>query len=123
MRKNTIHLLVITVLFFLIQPITAQSPIGNTHIAEQINVYKNDVRGPYKNIRWFCDDGTIQQPKEPCPDEIGGIQHATYKNDVVALGKSNHVFLGQILAYTKKEDLWDKKKNHSRLKQYQLGNI
>lgn len=86
-----------------------------------INKYKNDIRGPYKDIRWFCTDGSIRAPKDPCPDNIGpGVQHARYKDEVVALGTTNHIFLGQILAYTELEPFWDAQNNHSRLKQYQL---
>ncbi|MGC1514735.1 MAG: PEP/pyruvate-binding domain-containing protein [Maribacter sp.] len=48
------------------------------------------------------------------------MQHARYKDEVIALGKSDHIFLGQILAYTKTDELWDVAHNHSRLKQYQL---
>ncbi|MBT8385567.1 MAG: phosphoenolpyruvate synthase, partial [Bacteroidia bacterium] len=117
-----------TVLFFLIciylltsSSVIAQTAVSNEKIAAQIITYKNDIRGTYKSIRWFCKDGTIRQPQDPCPNEIGGIQHATYKDEVVALGKSNHIFLGQILAYTDKSDFWDGQHNHSRLKQYQLG--
>ena len=116
------------VLFFLISiylltasSVIAQTAVSNEKIAAQIIAYKNDIRGTYKSIRWFCKDGTIRQPQDPCPNEIGGIQHATYKDEVVALGKSNHIFLGQILAYTDKSDFWDVQHNHSRLKQYQLG--
>ncbi|WP_026809001.1 PEP/pyruvate-binding domain-containing protein [Arenibacter latericius] len=94
---------------------------NNQEIKELITSYKKDIRGPYKEIRWFCTDGSIRQPKDPCPDKIGpGVQHATYKNSVIDLGKSNHLFFGQILAYTNKEEFWDKDNNHSRLKQYQL---
>ena len=82
---------------------------------------KRDIRGPYKDIRWFCTDGSIRAPKDPCPEDIGpGVQHARYKDEVVALGESNHIYLGQILAYTDKEPFWDTDNDHSRLKQYQL---
>ena len=95
--------------------------LSNEQIAKQITQYKNDVRGPYKDIRWFCTDGSIRQPKDPCPDKIGsGVQHARYKDDVVKLAETNHIYFGQILAYTNKADFWDAKNNHSRLKQYQL---
>lgn len=90
-------------------------------IKNQISNYKADLRGTYKSIQWFCKDGTIRAAKDPCPDNLGGIQHATYKDDVINLGKTNHIFLGQILAYTNKDDFWDQSKNHSRLKQYQIG--
>jgi len=96
--------------------------VSTEKIKTQIETYKNDIRGPYKNIQWFCKDGSTRASKDPCPDSIGGgIQHATYKNEVIALGKTNHIFLGQILAYTDNTEFWDAPKNHSRLKQYQLG--
>ncbi len=107
-------------LLFICSAAIAQK-VTDKQIAEQVALYKNDVRGPYKDIRWFCTDGSIRQPKDPCPKEIGpGVQHARYKDAVVNLGKSNHIYLGQILAYTDKKDFWDAERNHSRLKQYQL---
>ncbi|QRM90560.1 phosphoenolpyruvate synthase [Lacinutrix sp. WUR7] len=95
--------------------------LDSEKIKEQISLYKNDLRGPYKDIRWFCTDGSIRQPKDPCPDNIGpGNQHARYKDEVEKLAKSNHVFLGQILTNTKNEAFWDADNNNSRLKQYQI---
>jgi len=87
-------------------------------IVSLIKKYQEDPRGPYKEIRWFCDDGTIIPPKESCPD--GGVQRASYKESTENLAKSNHLFFGQILATTSKEDFWDADYNYSRLKQYQL---
>ena len=43
-------------------------------VAQRVASYKKEARGPYKDIRWFCDDGTVNAPKEPC--EEGGVQHA-----------------------------------------------
>ena len=95
--------------------------VSDEKITELITAYKNDIRGPYKDIRWFCTDGSLRQPKDPCPDNIGpGLQHARYKDAVVSLGKSNHIFLGQILSFTDSKEFWDQENNHSRLKQYQL---
>jgi len=90
-------------------------------IAKQIAGHKNDIRGPYRDIRWFCTDGSIRQPKDPCPVEIGpGVQHARYKEDVIALGKNQQIYLGQILANTDNAEFWDADRRQSRLKQYQL---
>ncbi|HPF11244.1 MAG TPA: PEP/pyruvate-binding domain-containing protein [Flavobacteriaceae bacterium] len=95
---------------------------SNDYIKNQISLYKTDERGPYRDIRWFCEDGSIRQPKDPCPNAIGpGVQHARYKEVVEKIGEKEHVFLGQILAYTSKEALWDENYQQSRLKQYQLG--
>ncbi|AUC76821.1 PEP/pyruvate-binding domain-containing protein [Olleya sp. Bg11-27] len=106
-------------LLFLTQ-ITAQQ-IAPEKIKEQINIYKTDLRGPYKDIRWFCTDGSLRQPKDPCPDNIGpGNQHARYKDDVEKLAKSNHVYLGQILTNTTNDAFLDVDNDNSRLKQYQI---
>lgn len=88
-------------------------------IAKMIQEYKLDIRGPYKDIRWFCKDGTINPPKEPC-GEVGGYQRARYKDAVEALAKSNKIYLGQILSTTSREAFWDDQNNQSRLKQFQL---
>lgn len=112
----------IALLFLLALPFFIQAQkLEPKEITALINTFKNDIRGPYKDIRWFCTDGSIRAPKDPCPDDIGpGVQHARYKDQVVALGKSNHIFLGQILAYTDVDSFWDEENDHSRLKQYQL---
>jgi len=89
-------------------------------IATMIQKYKADVRGPYLDLRWFCNDGTFNAPREPCPANVGGVQRARYKPEVIALAQSDHIFLGQILATTDKTAFWDATYNHSRLKQYQI---
>lgn len=91
-------------------------------IAEMVRAFKQDIRGPYRDLRWFCTDGSLRPPKDPCPEEIGpGKQHARYKEEVIALGKDNHLFFGQILAATEPMEFWDSAHGHSRLKQYQIG--
>ena len=60
--------------------------------------------------------------RTPCPDDIGGgIQHASYKEEVKVLAQEHHIFLGEILAHADKKAFWDTENYHSRLKQYQLG--
>ncbi len=92
--------------------------IDNTTISEMIQRYKNDARGPYKDIRWFCKDGSTVSPQERCPEP--GVQRARYKKEVIDLGLNKHVFLGQILSTTDFSEFWDAKYHNSRLKQYQL---
>ncbi len=104
--------------FLLLDSIEAQTS-EQIKMSKLIERFQADERGPYKDIRWFCPDGTIIPPKEKCP-QTGGVQRARYKDEVVALGKEQHLFLGQILSNTPKEDFWDVAQNHSRLKQYQV---
>ena len=94
--------------------------LDNEQLRQKVAAYKADPRGPYKDIRWFCKDGSVVPPKERCP-QPGGVQRARYKDEVAALGKEYHLFLGQILSTTPKEDFWDAENYNSRLKQYQLG--
>ncbi len=114
------HLLFSFLLFFITIEFFSQK-LSDQYIKDQVTIYKNELRGPYKDIRWFCKDGSVRQPKDPCPKEIGpGMQHARYKDAVENIGKRNHVFLGQILAYTTHQEFWDSQNQNSRLKQYQI---
>ncbi len=76
----------------LIGATTAQSnqTVTDAAISKMINAYKSDPKGPYKDIRWFCKDGSTVAPQERCPEP--GVQRARYKDEVVALGASHHIF-------------------------------
>jgi hypothetical protein len=105
-------------MYMLAGPVFSQK-VPDQEIQRRVEAYKKDSRGPYKEIRWYCSDGTILPPQERCP-EPGGVQRARHKEEVYALSLSNHVYLGQILSTTPFEDFWEPGFNHSRLKQYQL---
>lgn len=110
-------------LFFLLPALCAGQvsetfEADNAYVEGLIEQFKKDARGPYKYLRWFCDDGTINPPDQPCED--GGVQHAQYRDEVVELGENSHIFLGQILASTDREAFWDARNEQSRLKQYML---
>ncbi|MEQ8581585.1 MAG: PEP/pyruvate-binding domain-containing protein [Marinoscillum sp.] len=92
--------------------------VTDAAISKMISTYKTDSKGPYKDIRWFCKDGSTVAPQERCPEP--GVQRARYRDEVVALGVSNHIFLGQILSATVYEDFWDSEYQGSRMKQYSL---
>ncbi len=109
------------ILFFSPLCVNAQSKPSvqsDETIKTLVEAYKTDPRGPYKDIRWFCKDGSTIPAQQRCPEP--GIQRARYKDQVVALGASNHIFLGQILAGTDQDAFWDAAEGNSRLKQYQL---
>ena len=88
-----------------------------------IGRYKTEARGPYQDIRWFCADGSNRHPREGCStSSTDNHQHARYLPEIIRLGREEHVFLGQILTDTRRDDFWDAENDHSRMKQYQLGN-
>ncbi len=53
-----------------------------TWIAEM----KEDRRGPFENIRWYCQDGSVLEP-EPyaCEPHGGGIQHGAWSDRTQAI--------------------------------------
>ena len=108
----------IVILCMLVPFLVMSQKVENSQITSMVVKFKQDPKGPYKDIRWFCKDGTTRPPQERCPEP--GVQRARYKDEVVSLAKTNHVFLGQILATTDFSEFWDEASYHSRLKQYQL---
>lgn len=107
-----------TVIFYLSAGTLLQGQVTKEYIDE----LKDDKRGPYRDIKWFCEDGTIRAAKDPCPESMEGVQHARYKSKVLDMAKRHHIFLDQILTGTVNKDFWDAEDLHSRAKQYQLTN-
>ena len=103
-----------------LNPLTAQKDFDAEQIKNQIKAYENDSRGPYYRIKWFCSDGTIRAAKDPCPDDIEGIQHASFKPEVEKLAKDHHIFLGNLLSGNEHDVFLDASNNYSRVKQYQI---
>ena len=95
------------------------SQVDNVKLKELIANYKTDNRGPYKDIRWFCTDGSTRDAKDPCPDK-GGFQRARYKDEVTNVAQKNGIYLGQILKGNSNEEFFDVLKDNSKAKQYVL---
>ncbi|NND58836.1 MAG: hypothetical protein HKN49_01065 [Gammaproteobacteria bacterium] len=46
---------------------------------QEIEKMKSAERGPFRRLRWFCNDGTVLPPKPyACADHGGGVQHGQY---------------------------------------------
>ena len=59
---------------------------------------KTVPRGPFRRLRWFCNDGTILPPKEyACRDHGGGVQHGEW-SDQVKLMRDNGYYIANIYA-------------------------
>ena len=120
MKTTYFFSLVLFTLFFLgLFSVSAQ--LAPVKIESLVDSYKEDPRGPYHRIKWFCEDGSIRDARNPCPDDIEGIQHASFKESALSLRKSNHLYFGEILAGADERNFLDKKNNYSRLKQYQIN--
>ncbi|MDF1699237.1 MAG: PEP/pyruvate-binding domain-containing protein [Saprospiraceae bacterium] len=111
------NLFLTTIILTLFSMATAQ--VDHSIVKNLVATYKNDTRGPYKDIRWFCKDGSTREAKDPCPDS-GGFQRARYKDEVVNLAQKHNIFLGQILKGNTHEEFYAVNKDHSKAKQYLL---
>jgi len=108
------------ILFILFNSFEANSQkLTNNYIQS----LKEDKRGPYKDIKWFCEDGTVREARDPCPEPMEGVQHARYKDNIERYADNDHIFLDQILVGSQNEDFWDEANQQSRLKQYQITNF
>ena len=96
--------------------------LNDDRVAELINEFRADRRGPYRGIFWFCSDGSQRAARDPCPDDEDAKQHADYKPEIKRLMRENELYFAQILADTDYGAFWDADDDHSRLKQYQLNN-
>ena len=76
---------------------TAPLPDKNT-LRSWVKEMKMSPRGPFTHIRWFCNDGTIQPPKEyACKDHDGGVQHGEWTDRVKAL-RANGYYIANVFA-------------------------
>jgi hypothetical protein len=81
---------------------------------------QDSQRGPYSQIRWFCNDGTMQPPVAyACRERGGGRQHAEYskgRQRLADLGWS----VGTIFASLTFDEVFDSQPRQQRLRQLAL---
>jgi phosphohistidine swiveling domain-containing protein len=78
-------------------PAQADPPDAAT-LSSWVQVMKKSPRGPFKHIRWFCNDGTIQLPQEyACRERDGGVQHGEWTDRVRTL-RNNGYFIANVFA-------------------------
>ena len=59
---------------------------------------KKSPRGPFKRLRWFCNDGTVLPPKEyACRKYGGGVQHGEWTDRVKSM-RNNGYYIANIYA-------------------------
>jgi hypothetical protein len=98
----------------------APTPAEVQEARSLITAMKAGERGPYQRLRWYCNDGTTQEPQgSPCSERGGGVQHAEYSpeaNRLSALG----FHVGTILQGTPYEDFADSARAGYRLQEMVL---
>ena len=95
------RLFVIALLFILPVNLWASSNIKNTvnkDYSKWVVQMKSATRGPFKNVKWFCDDGSVLPPKAyACSKRGGGFQHGNYTKQTNTL-RDNGYYIASFLA-------------------------
>jgi hypothetical protein len=77
-------------------------------------------RGPYSQIAWFCNDGTIQPPRAyACREHGGGRQHAQYSAQQQRLAELGWT-VGTVFAATSFDELFVSRPRQQRLRELAL---
>ena len=77
--------------------VSAELPPRET-LRQWIADMKTSSRGPFRRIRWFCNDGSILPPKPyACKDHDGGVQHGEWTDRVKHL-RAGGYYIANILA-------------------------
>jgi hypothetical protein len=63
----------------------AEAPDAET-LRVWIEEFKEEEKGPFENVRWFCEDGTVLPPRPyACAEHGGGVQHGTWNERTLAM--------------------------------------
>lgn len=83
--------------------------------------FKANPKGPYLQIRWFCNDGSVHPPSPPpCASRGGGFQHAELSPAARRLSEWN-IDADTILTGLSFEQFFDAARDHHRLKELVLA--
>ncbi len=113
--------LILSFLLLLPGPVPAQAdPPDAATLRSWIQGMKKSPRGPFKHIRWFCNDGTIQLPQEyACREHDGGVQHGEWTDRVRTL-RNNGYFIANVFADVRAQEFLQDTRNLDIVRQMVL---
>lgn len=83
---------------------------------EIVSRMRENIRGPYRRLRWWCADGAVLPPKPyACVKRGGGVQHGEYSKDrarLAALGWP----VGTVITALSWNELFDADNRHRRMR-------
>lgn len=86
-------------------------------LREWVSQMKQHKRGPFKRIRWFCNDGSILPPRPyACREHGGGVQHGEW-TDQVKLLRQHNFLIGNLLADLSRETFFQPQQWRDHLQQ------
>ncbi len=104
--------------FFMTPAAGAQTELpDDATLRSWVQKMKNSDRGPFGQLRWFCNDGAILPPKEyACREHGGGVQHGEW-TDRVKLMRANGYYIANVFADIKPEPFLEDPQHLEILKQ------
>lgn len=101
-------------------PFDAPSPQVLTEARSIVQSMRENPRGPYLRLRWFCNDGTVQPPAAlACAERGGGRQHGEYSPERARLAELGWS-VGTVFTALSWDELWDADRRHQRLRELSL---
>jgi len=100
----------LTILFALAVCFSAASPASSDNVAgsssndpeyrQWIREMKTLERGPFRELRWFCNDGSIFPPKPyACAEHGGGYQHGSWNDRTRELRDQGYLIANILAGY------------------------
>jgi len=94
----SIRILSLLLVFLVTPTLAASTPPDQAKLRGQIEAIKKAPRGPFSQIRWFCNDGTVLPPKAyACGNHGGGVQHGQWTAEVEKL-RADGYLIANVLA-------------------------
>jgi len=65
-----------------------------------VDAMKTLPRGPFRELRWFCKDGTVLPPREyACLDHGGGYQHGAWSEHTITLREAGYLIANLLAGF------------------------
>ena len=96
----------IAVILLLVIAAPAAPGADTPEYRQWIETMKSRERGPFKQLRWFCNDGTVHPPKPyPCQERDGGYQHGQWSEQTIALRAAGYKIANIFAGYDPQDNI------------------
>ncbi|MDB4409422.1 hypothetical protein N9235_01220 [Gammaproteobacteria bacterium] len=99
-------IIILICISFSVSASDTRSTAANPEYQQWIEAMKTGPRGPFKELRWFCNDGTELPPKEyACVDHGGGYQHGAWSENTLILREHGYKIANLLAGYNPEAQL------------------
>jgi len=93
-------LIILICMSFSVSANVSQSSSSNPEYQGWIEAMKTRERGPFKELRWYCNDGSVFPPKAyACVDHGGGYQHGAWSEHTLTLREQGYKIANLLAGY------------------------